>query len=45
MWARGKVGQDERSLNHLWRRIGIVINDFLPQECQNYFCHDGYASS
>ena len=35
----------ERTVDDLWRRIGTLINDFSPQECQNYFCHDGYASS
>jgi transposase len=35
----------ERTVDDLWRRIGALINDFSPQECQNYFCHDGYAST
>ena len=35
----------ERTIDDLWRRIGILIHDFSPQECQNYFCHDGYASN
>ena len=35
----------ERTVDDLWRRIGVLINDFSPQECQNYFCHDGYAST
>lgn len=35
----------ERTVDDLWRRIGTLIHDFSPQECQNYFCHDGYASS
>jgi Transposase and inactivated derivatives len=35
----------ERTVDDLWRRIGVLIHDFPPQECQNYFCHDGYASS
>ena len=35
----------ERTVDDLWRRIGTLINDFSPQECQNYFRHDGYASS
>ena len=34
----------ERTVDDLWRRIGTLIDDFSPQECQNYFCHDGYAS-
>jgi hypothetical protein len=35
----------ERTVDDLWRRIGVLIHDFSPQECQNYFCHDGYAST
>ena len=35
----------ERTVYDLWRRIGVLIHDFSPQECQNYFCHDGYAST
>ena len=35
----------ERTVDDLWRRIGALIHDFTPQECQNYFCHDGYAST
>ena len=35
----------ERTVDDLWRRIGVLIGDFSPQECQNYFCHDGYAST
>lgn len=35
----------ERTVDDLWRRIGILIGDFSPQECQNYLRHDGYASA
>jgi len=35
----------ERTVDDLWRRIGTLIHDFSPQECQNYLCHDGYAST
>lgn len=35
----------ERTVDELWRRIGIIIDDFSPQECQNYLRHDGYAST
>ena len=35
----------ERIVDDLWRRIGIIIDDFSPQECQNYLRHDGYAST
>lgn len=34
----------ERTVEDLWRRIGIIIDDFSPQECQNYLRHDGYAA-
>ena len=33
----------ERTVPNLWDRIGHVLNDFTPQECSNYFRHDGYA--
>ena len=35
----------ERTVEDLWRRIGTIIDDFSPQECQNYLCHDGYAAT
>lgn len=35
----------ERTVDELWCRIGIIIDDFSPQECQNYLRHDGYAST
>lgn len=35
----------ERTVDKLWRRIGVILSEFSPQECQNYFCHDGYAST
>ena len=35
----------ERTVDDLWRRIGIIIDDFSPLECQNYLRHDGYAST
>ena len=33
----------ERAIEHLWRRIGAVIDDFTATECQNFFRHAGYA--
>jgi transposase len=33
----------ERTVPALWNRIGAILNDFTPQECSNYFHHDGYA--
>jgi transposase len=33
----------ERSVENLWRRIGRLIGDFAPNECQNFFRNAGYA--
>ncbi len=33
----------ERSRDTLWDRIGLLIEDFSPAECQNYIRHAGYA--
>lgn len=33
----------ERTVDALWDRIGDVLKAFTPQECANYFRHDGYA--
>lgn len=33
----------ERSRDTLWDRIGRLIDDFSPAECQNYIRHAGYA--
>jgi transposase len=35
----------ERTVGSLWDRIGNVLDEFTPNECSNYFRHDGYASS
>ncbi|WP_354137645.1 IS630 family transposase [Bradyrhizobium sp. LB11.1] len=35
----------ERTVDDLWQRIGTLIDDFSPNECQNYLRHDGYASA
>jgi transposase len=35
----------QRTVDDLWRTIGDIIDDFSPQECQNYLRHDGYAST
>ena len=35
----------ERTVGALWDRIGQVLDAFTPQECANYFRHDGYASA
>jgi transposase len=33
----------ERSMEALWTRIGALIDEFSPAECQNFFRHAGYA--
>jgi transposase len=35
----------ERSVEALWRRIGLLLDDFSPEECANYFKNAGYAST
>lgn len=32
----------ERTVDGLWRRIGLLIDAFTPQECANYFAAAGY---
>ena len=34
----------ERTVDKLWDRIGIILDEFSPPECSNYFRHDGYGS-
>lgn len=34
----------ERSREGLWNRIGSLLDDFPPHQCQNYFSHAGYAA-
>ena len=34
----------ERTREDLWNRIGSLIDCFLPDECQNYLRHAGYAA-
>jgi transposase len=34
----------ERSIEALWRRIGLLLDRYSPQECANYFRHDGYTA-
>ncbi len=34
----------ERTADKLWDRIGVVLDEFTPNECENYLVHDGYAS-
>ena len=35
----------ERTVDGLWRRIGIALDTFSSQECTNYFRHAGYQTS
>ena len=34
----------EREIAALWDRIGKLLDAFTPQECANYFRHDGYGA-
>ena len=33
----------ERSVDALWNRIGLILDDFSPTECANFFKAAGYA--
>ena len=33
----------ERTVEGLYRRIGLIVPSFTPQECANYFAHAGYG--
>ena len=35
---------DERTVDDTWRRIGTILEQFTPAECQNYLVNAGYAS-
>jgi hypothetical protein len=35
----------ERTIDGLWRRIGILLDDFRPDECTNYLQAAGYGDS
>lgn len=35
---------DERTVEATWRRIGTILDQFTPVECQNYLVNAGYAS-
>ncbi len=34
----------ERTVDKLCDRIGVILGEFSPPECSNYFRHDGYGS-
>lgn len=41
---KGRLRQAaETTMSGLWDRIGDILKEFTPQECANYFRHDGYA--
>ncbi len=33
----------ERTLDDLWNRIGLILEQTSPHECRNFIRHDGYA--
>jgi transposase len=33
----------ERSIDHLWRRIGFLLDIFKPADCAAFFLNAGYA--
>jgi transposase len=35
----------ERTVEATWRRIGVLLNRFTPQECANYIRNAGYAAT
>jgi transposase len=35
----------QRTVEGLWEVIGRLLDQFSPQECQNYFRHRGYAAT
>jgi transposase len=35
----------ERTIDKLWDRIGLILDEFTPLECANYLTHAGYASA
>ena len=34
----------ERSKEAVWRKIGTLLDQFSPQECENYLRNSGYGS-
>ena len=35
----------ERTVDSLWKRIGTLLDEITPQECQNYLRHAGYDAT
>jgi transposase len=36
---------EERTVEAVWRRIGTLLDRFMPEECSNYFRNSGYSST
>src|SRR4051812_17420615 len=36
---------DERTVDTVWKRIGMLLDRFPPQECANYLRNSGYAAT
>ena len=36
---------DERSTDAVWKRIGLLLDQFSSAECKAYFSHAGYGST
>lgn len=36
---------DPRTTEDTWRRIGSLLDRFIPKECANYLANAGYAST
>lgn len=36
---------DPRSVEQAWKTIGTLLGEFTAQECANYLCNSGYAST
>jgi transposase len=36
---------EERSKQAVWRRIGTLLDQFTPKECENYLRNSGYGSA
>lgn len=35
----------ERTMEKLWKRIGLLLDEFTPDECRRYFRHCGYTAT
>jgi transposase len=32
----------ERTFEGLWRRLGLLVDEFTPRQCRNFIAHSGY---